>query len=144
MRNVDSFNGVLLYWRSPEAEAQKNKPMSKINESELKTFVVYEGEAYLLEYLAGLAAKYCTQDNWLSDWIFVGAKSSEDAVKVAAVVDDFGSKRQGRIYTKLDNIRENWQSPLLGEEAMGPTQIMAGTKEQNQSTLVFRQGWVTI
>lgn len=118
--------------------------MSKINEAELKTFVVYEGEAYLLEYLAGFVAKYCTQDNWLSDWIFVGAKSPQDAVKVASVVDDLGTKRQGRIYTKLANIRDNWQAPLLGEDSMGPTQIMAKIKEENQSTLVFRQGWVTI
>lgn len=117
--------------------------MPKINESELKTFVVYEGEAYLLS-IGGLVAKYCNQDNWLTDWIFVGAKSAEDAVKVAAVVDDLGSKRQGRIYTKLANIRDNWRSPLLKEDAMCPTQIMSKIKEENQSTLVFRQGWVTI
>jgi hypothetical protein len=118
--------------------------MPKINESELKTFVIYEGEAYLLERLAGFAEKYCNQDNWLTDWIFVGAKSAEDAIKVATIVDEAGTKRQGRIYTKLANIRDNWQAPMLSDEVHSPAQIMARMKEENRSTLVFRQGWVAI
>ncbi len=114
--------------------------MAKINKENLQLFVVCEGVAYSIEY----APKWLNQDNWMCDWIFVGAYSQDEAIAVATVVDDLSNKRQGRIYTKASSIREI-RGRLLGEDAMTPASIYATQGNSvNSERLQFNQGWVTI
>jgi hypothetical protein len=106
----------------------------------LNLFVVYEGKAYSIED----APPGLSQDNWMCDWIFVGATDPITAVRVAAVVDDFASRHVGRIYQKASNIKMI-RDQILNESLMPPKVIYEtqGNKV-NSVRLQFNQGWVKI
>ena len=109
--------------------------MAKIDESKIQVYVICEGVAYTVSE----APAWLNQDNWLCDWIFVGACTPEDAVKIAAIVD---SSVSGRVYGKTLNIRDTYKQKILDEEAMSPLQIFESIPAPNSNAMVYRQGWI--
>ncbi|MGL5923752.1 hypothetical protein [Chroococcidiopsis sp.] len=106
----------------------------------MQVFVVCEGNAFSIEDSPG----WLNQDNWMCDWIFVGAFSGLEAVAVAAAVDKASASRHGRIYTKVLAIQEKRQK-LLSKEVMPPASIYATQGGgMNSENLQFNQGWVKI
>jgi len=103
---------------------------------ELNVYVVAEGDVFTL----GNCPDVLNQDNWLSDWVFVGAHSAPEALAVARVVDEMSNKRKGRIYTKMLNQREI-RNRLLGADSLSPSEIH---QSQGRLHLQFNQGWVKI
>lgn len=114
--------------------------MARIDNENINTYVVCEGEVYAID----AAPKWLCQDNWMCDWMFVGAYSPAEAVAVASVVCDACNKRTGRIAGKGMEIM-NKRSRIFNEDRMTPAQIYAtqGNKVDSNN-LVFRQGWVKI
>lgn len=105
---------------------------------DLQVFVVCEGDVYSVES----APVWLNQNNWLCEWIFVGARSPDEALAVAAVVDEKGNKRIGRVYTKVLSLRDI-RSRILDLEDMTPSQIYKTQGNRvNSKRLQFNQGWV--
>ena len=105
-----------------------------------KLFVVCEGVAYAPEE----APEWLNQNNWMCDWMFVGAYSEDDAVAVAEAVDEASNQRRGRAYNKADNIM-NLRAKILREEEMSPVEIYRTQGGRiNSERLQFNQDWIKI
>jgi hypothetical protein len=105
-----------------------------------QVFVVCEAEAFEIEN----APVWLNQDNWMCDWIFVGATSKSNAIAVAAVVDEMRNKRKGRTSAKAENIMAI-RGRIMEEDVMTPRTIYATQGNSVDSErLQFNQGWVVI
>lgn len=115
----------------------------KSKEQAQNIYVVYEGEVYPIENLTDYVTRYCTQENWMSDWLFVSAESPSHALKIAEIVDK-GSKATPRVYTKILSVKEK-RDRLIDKDLMTPKEIWELVEiPEHRSAMSFNQGWIVV
>jgi hypothetical protein len=109
----------------------------------LKTYVVYEGLVYDLTDPNEYLDRYCSQKNWMSDWLFAMADNPINALKIAEIVDE-GPRAAVRVYRKVCDVREK-RDALLKKDLMTPTEIWESVvNPEHRTSMSFNQQWFSL